>query len=52
MLLIKNGNIVKGENDLEQVDILIDNDVIIKMEKNISCDCETIDAKGCFEISM
>lgn len=47
MLLIKNGNIVKGENDLEQVDILIDNDVIIKMEKNISCDCEKIDAKGC-----
>lgn len=47
MLLIKNGFIVKGENDLDPIDILIDNDVIVKMEKNIDCDCETIDAKGC-----
>ncbi len=47
MLVIKNGSIVKGENDLEQLDILIDNGVIIKMEKNINCDCEIIDAKGC-----
>ena len=47
MLLIKNGFIVKGENDLDPIDILIDDDVIVKMEKNIDCDCETIDAKGC-----
>ena len=47
MLLIKNGYIVKGENDLEVVDILIEEDKIIKIEKNITADCETIDAKGC-----
>ena len=38
MLLIKNGFIVKGENELEEIDILVDNDVIVKMEKNIKAD--------------
>ena len=47
MLLIKNGFILKGENDLDTIDILIDDGVIIKMEKNINCDAEIIDAKGC-----
>ena len=31
MLLIKNGYIVKGENELEVVDILINDGVIVKM---------------------
>ncbi|MBQ7641908.1 MAG: dihydroorotase [Acholeplasmatales bacterium] len=47
MLLIKNGFIVKGENELEEIDILVDNDVIVKMEKNIKADAKVIDAKGC-----
>jgi len=47
MLLIKNGYIVKGENELEVVDILINDGVIVKMEKNINADCEVLDAKGC-----
>lgn len=46
MLLIKNGNIIKN-NKLEKYDILIEDDKISKIEKNIDCDCEIIDAKGC-----
>ncbi len=47
MLLIKNGHIVSPENNIDGIfDILIDNDKIIKIEKNISVDCETIDAKN------
>ena len=47
MLLIKNGYIVKNENDLVIRDILIDNDKIIKIANNINENCDTIDAKGC-----
>ena len=46
MLLIKNGKIIKN-NKLEKYDILIEDDKISKIEKNIDCDCEIIDAKGC-----
>ena len=46
MLLIKNGNIIKN-NKLEKYDILIEDDKISKIEKNIDCDCEIIDAEGC-----
>ena len=47
MLLIKNGQIVKKGNELETLDILIDDGIIIKMDKNINEDCITLDAKGC-----
>ena len=47
MLLIKNGYIVSGENDLVVKDILIKDDVIIKIEDKIDEKCEVIDAKGC-----
>ena len=44
MLLIKNGYIVSGENDLVVKDILIKDDVIIKIEDKIDEKCEVIDA--------
>ena len=47
MLLIKNGYIVKNENDLLLTDILINDGIIVKIGKDINEDCETLDAKGC-----
>ena len=47
MLLIKNGYIVKNENDLLLTDILINDGIIVKIGNDINEDCETLDAKGC-----
>ena len=46
MILIKNGFIVL-DNKLIKKDILIENEFIKKIDTQIECDCETVDAKGC-----
>ncbi len=47
MILIKNGKVIDFKNKIEEVlDILIDGDKIIKIEKNILADCQVIDAEG------
>lgn len=46
MILIKNGFIVL-DNKLIKKDILIENEFIKKIDTQIECDCEIVDAKGC-----
>ena len=46
MILIKNGNVIEN-NILVQKDILIENNLIKKIEKDINLDCEILDATGC-----
>lgn len=47
MILIKNGKVIE-KNTLIKKDILIDNNLILKIEDNISNEnCEIIDALGC-----
>lgn len=46
MILIKNGFIVL-DNKLIKKDILIENEFIKKIDTQIECDCETVDASGC-----
>ena len=44
-IAIKGGSVV-GASGVEKVDVLIDNDVIVKVGKNLSGDT-TLDATGC-----
>ena len=46
MILIKNGKVIEN-NQLIQKDILIENNLIKKIDNNINVDCETLDATGC-----
>ena len=46
MILIKNGKVIEN-NQLIQKDILIENNLIKKIDNNINIDCETLDATGC-----
>ena len=46
MILIKNGSIVFN-NELVKKDILVDGNLIIKIEDCIEEECEVVDAKGC-----
>ena len=45
MILLKNGFIIK-ENKLIKKDILIDDNIISKIEDSIDLDCEKIDVNG------
>ena len=46
MILIKNGKIIEN-NQLVKKDILVDNNLIIKIDNNLNYNCETIDANNC-----
>ena len=46
MILIKNGKIIEN-NQLVKKDILVDNNIIIKIDNNLNYDCEIIDATDC-----
>lgn len=46
MILIKNGSII-ANNELVKKDILINENLILKIDNIIDVDCETIDARGC-----
>ena len=49
MILIKNGFIVL-DNKLIKKDILIENEFIKRIDTQIECDCEIVDARGCLVI--
>lgn len=46
MILIKNGRIIQN-NQLVNKDIIVDNGLIVKIDNNITLECETLDASGC-----
>ena len=46
MILIKNGQVIEN-NKLVKKDILIENNIIKKIDNNINENCETLDATGC-----
>lgn len=46
MILIKNGSIIEN-NSLVKKDILVFNNIILKIENEINEDCEVLDATGC-----
>jgi len=46
MILIKNGQVIEN-NKLVKKDILIENNLIKKIDSNINIECETLDATGC-----
>ena len=46
MILIKNGKIIEN-NQLVKKDILVDNNLIIKIDNNLNYNCEIIDATNC-----